>query len=147
MKNQHLPLYISGIVEPGFKRGSRELGFPTDDECVQGLPNSFEDGVYYGYARVERGNIYPMVMSVGYNPQFKNRVKSLEVHILHVFSNDFYGHRLRVLVCGYIRPMRIFASTQELIKAIELDICCAMKELRKKDIQFQLFPDFALQKS
>lgn len=27
-----------------------------------------------------------------------------EVHIMHPFKHDFYGHEMSVLVLGYIRP-------------------------------------------
>ncbi|KAF9577699.1 riboflavin kinase, partial [Lunasporangiospora selenospora] len=48
--------------------------------------------------------VYPMVMSLGWNPFYKNEKKSAEVHIMHKFHRDFYGDDLRVIVLGYIRP-------------------------------------------
>ncbi|KAF9404845.1 riboflavin kinase, partial [Podila epigama] len=48
--------------------------------------------------------VYPMVMSLGWNPFYKNEKKSAEVHIMHNFHKDFYGDDLRVVVLGYIRP-------------------------------------------
>lgn len=48
--------------------------------------------------------VYPMVMSLGWNPFYKNEKKSAEVHIMHNFHRDFYGDDLRVVVLGYIRP-------------------------------------------
>ncbi|KAF9180620.1 riboflavin kinase [Haplosporangium sp. Z 767] len=48
--------------------------------------------------------VYPMVMSLGWNPFYKNEKKSAEVHIMHNFHRDFYGDELRVVVLGYIRP-------------------------------------------
>ncbi|KAF9898030.1 riboflavin kinase, partial [Lobosporangium transversale] len=49
-------------------------------------------------------SVYPMVMSLGWNPFYKNEKKSAEVHIMHNFHRDFYGDELRVIVLGYIRP-------------------------------------------
>ena len=37
----------------------------------------WESGVYYGWARVEQGPVYKMVMSVGWNPQFQNEKRSM----------------------------------------------------------------------
>ena len=33
--------------------------------------------MYYGWARVEQGPVYKMVMSVGWNPQFQNEKRSM----------------------------------------------------------------------
>ena len=27
-----------------------------------------------------------------------------EIHIMHDFKSDFYGHEMKVIVLGYIRP-------------------------------------------
>ena len=27
-----------------------------------------------------------------------------EIHIMHPFSSDFYGHHMKVVILGYIRP-------------------------------------------
>ncbi|KAA0199329.1 hypothetical protein HAZT_HAZT009265 [Hyalella azteca] len=81
-------------------------------------------GIYYGLAKVMDGPTYGMVMSVGWNPYYKNTKKSMfvccsqalvlqETHILHVFDEDFYGSWLRVVVLGYIRPELNFESLGE----------------------------------
>ena len=36
-----------------------------------------ETGIYYGFANVDRGPVYKMVMSIGWNPYFKNVKKSM----------------------------------------------------------------------
>ena len=90
-------------------------------------------GVYYGYARVYPVNdrsselsteelvVLPMVMSLGWNPFYKNQrmtavciasVRKVhysitfiqEIHVMHKFNSDFYGCKLKALVLGYIRP-------------------------------------------
>lgn len=33
-----------------------------------------------------------------------------EVHIMHDFSSDFYGYRMKVVVLGYIRPELDYTS-------------------------------------
>jgi riboflavin kinase len=65
-----------------------------------------ETGIYYGYAKVMNGgdSVCEMVMSVGFNPVYGNQVRSAEVHIMKEFEDDFYGHEMRLIVLGYIRP-------------------------------------------
>uniref|UniRef100_A0A5K3FH40 riboflavin kinase n=1 Tax=Mesocestoides corti TaxID=53468 RepID=A0A5K3FH40_MESCO len=116
---------VGGVVVHGFGRGSRELGIPTAnlcDEALQSLPPSAATGVYAGWAQVNDGPVYKMVMSLGWNPYYKNEKKSLEVHILHEFPEDFYGERLKIIVLRYLRPETDFESIDHLIKAIHCDI-------------------------
>ncbi|KAK0084221.1 hypothetical protein PV325_007433 [Microctonus aethiopoides] len=119
-----LPYFISGIIVKGFGRGSKSLGIPTANfpqDVVDGLPQDFKIGIYYGWAALE-GQIYKMVMSIGWNPFYKNEKKSMEVHMLHNFDNDLHGKYLKVAVMGFIRPERDFASLADLIKEINHDI-------------------------
>jgi riboflavin kinase len=44
---------------------------------VNGLPEEIHTGVYYGWAKLENGPVYKMVMSIGWNPYFKNIKKSM----------------------------------------------------------------------
>lgn len=41
------------------------------------LPNDLETGIYSGWASVENGVVYKAVLSLGWNPFFKNTEKSL----------------------------------------------------------------------
>jgi hypothetical protein len=81
---------------------------PTDPyEAV--LETSIPTGIYYGWAQL-KGEKYKMVMSIGWNPFYKNSKKTIEVHLLHHFPDDFYGEPLRILVLGYLRPEANFSS-------------------------------------
>ena len=62
-----------------------------------------------------------MVMSVGYNPFYKNEVRSAEVHVLHRFAADFYGARMRLLVLGFIRNEQDYKSLDALVQDINFD--------------------------
>ncbi|XP_067140871.1 riboflavin kinase [Centruroides vittatus] len=120
-----LPFFASGIVVKGFGRGSKELGIPTANfpsEVVDHLPKDIECGIYYGWARVNNGPVYKMVMSIGWNPFYHNIKKSMETHIINQFPEDFYGSILRVAILGYLRPERDFSSLEELKSAITDDI-------------------------
>jgi len=120
-----LPFFVAGKVVKGFGRGSKELGIPTanfPEHVVASLPPTVGTGVYFGYACVDGGSVHDMVMSVGWNPYYKNDTKSMETHIMHKFAEDFYGASLRVCMVGFIRPELNFKSLDELIAAINGDI-------------------------
>uniref|UniRef100_A0A915EDU8 riboflavin kinase n=1 Tax=Ditylenchus dipsaci TaxID=166011 RepID=A0A915EDU8_9BILA len=119
-----LPYFFRGKVVYGFGRGGKKLNCPTanlEPATVVLLPNEFPNGVYAGFAKVDKSELYPMVMSVGYNPHFNNEKKTLEVHILKEFDNDFYDSVVEAVALEYIRPMQSFTSLGELIDAIESD--------------------------
>ncbi|KAF8937056.1 putative riboflavin kinase [Dissophora ornata] len=77
--------------------------------------------------------VYPMVMSLGWNPFYKNEKKSAEVHIMHNFHRDFYGDELRVVVLGYIRPELDYTTLEALIEDINIDIEVAHRSLERPD--------------
>ncbi|KAG0321187.1 riboflavin kinase [Linnemannia gamsii] len=77
--------------------------------------------------------VYPMVMSLGWNPFYKNEKKSAEVHIMHNFHRDFYGDDLRVVVLGYIRPELDYTTLEALIEDINIDIEVAHRSLERPD--------------
>uniref|UniRef100_A0A0N5AW73 riboflavin kinase n=1 Tax=Syphacia muris TaxID=451379 RepID=A0A0N5AW73_9BILA len=134
MAPELLPYFFEGTVVSGFGRGSRELGCPTanlDEKAVSQLPSTFPNGVFYGLAKVDDGLIYRMVMSVGWNPQYKNEKRTIEVHILHSFSEDFYGSRIRCVALGYLREMTTFSSIDELKTAITTDIYAAKSHMKE----------------
>lgn len=131
MQREGLPFYASGEVVRGFGRGSKQLGIPTanfPDVVISRLPKCVDTGVYYGFACVDDGPVHDMVMSIGWNPFFKNKQKSMETHILHQFAEDFYGSTLRVCIVGFIRGMTDFSSLDELITAINDDITVAREK-------------------
>ena len=49
--------------------------YPLD--VVKSLPESFKPGVYYGWAKVDNEPVYKMVMSIGWNPFYDNKEKSI----------------------------------------------------------------------
>lgn len=86
------PIRLSGPIVKGFGRGSAELGIPTANIPLAGLSvggnEDVESGVYYGWAGVDvdeaglrmeggKGGVWGMVMSIGWNPYYKNKVRSV----------------------------------------------------------------------
>lgn len=114
-----LPVIFEGEVIKGFGRGSKELGCPTANipigpytDTLQKLPT----GVYFGFSSFTdpksqyAGITFPTALSIGWNPFYKNKEKTIEAHLIHQFSHDFYGEVLSVTVLGYIRPEWNFSS-------------------------------------
>jgi len=73
-----------------------------------------------------------MVMSIGWNPFYKNTVRSVEVHLLHSFPEDFYGAWMNLLIVGFIRPEYDYVSKDALIEDIRTDIEVARRSLGRE---------------
>lgn len=133
------PMCLSGAVVKGFGRGSKELGIPTanlEESAIPDLLGHAESGIYYGLACIEGDDTtYEMVMSVGWNPYYKNTVRSVEVHIMHKFHEDFYGKQLRIIVIGFIRPEYNYTSMESLIEDINEDMNVARRSLARPAYQ------------
>jgi len=137
MNKPWLPHRAQGTVVKGFGRGSKQLGIPTANfpkSVVDQLPSNFETGVYFGFAQLE-GKVYKMVVSIGWNPCFDNKEKSIETHIMHKFENDFYDQHLKIIIAGYLRPELKFDGLDALISAINTDIAQAEEYLEKDDFK------------
>jgi FAD synthase len=91
------PYYASGTVVHGFGRGGKQLGIPTanfPNEVVDELPIEYDQGVYYGWAQVDNGDIYRMVMSIGNNPYFNNEKRTM-VRVTFFFVSILKVSKLR----------------------------------------------------
>ncbi|KAL1496584.1 hypothetical protein AB1Y20_014189 [Prymnesium parvum] len=125
------PYRLMGKVVEGFKRGSRDLGWPTanlDPIAFEHKLDDEQEGVYLGWAAIEEdgvllgGKLHKAILSIGWNPFFKNEQRTVESYLCHTFEKDFYGADMRLLICATIRPQADFASMDELIKAIKEDV-------------------------
>ncbi|KAH8704753.1 riboflavin kinase-domain-containing protein [Talaromyces proteolyticus] len=177
------PIRLSGPVIKGFGRGSKELGIPTANIPPDGLSAypSLPTGVYYGVITLDPARfiyntdestgqaipsdaaaassvpatILPAVLSIGYNPFYKNEVKSIEIHIMPPLSSpsptslpvnssdplspstqfyklpDFYSTTLKLLILGYIRPEYDYVSLEALVEDIRIDCEVARQSLRR----------------
>ena len=61
--------------KPDHHTPSSTANFP--EAVVERLPPALESGIYFGWASVDQGPVYKMVMSVGWNPQFQNEKRSM----------------------------------------------------------------------
>jgi len=73
-----------------------------------------------------------MVMSIGWNPFYKNSVRSVEVHIMHKFEQDFYGSHMNLIILGFIRPEYDYVSLESLVEDIHTDIRVAKDSLERE---------------
>lgn len=73
-----------------------------------------------------------MVMSIGWNPYYANSVRSVEVHILHKFSRDFYNALMNLSILGFIRPEQGYESMEALVEDINFDIEVARRSLQRE---------------
>lgn len=162
------PVAVKTHITSGFGRGSSELGIPTAnippgelasldpgvyygwarvrgsgthsaEESHKKLVGDREIEFNYGtQLKASDQEIFPMVMSIGWNPFFKNKEKSAEVHILHKFVGLFYGAQIGVVVAGFIRPERSYDSLDALVEDIHFDIEVAKHSLaRERYIQLK----------
>mmetsp|Transcript_14369 Transcript_14369/g.42560 ORF Transcript_14369/g.42560 Transcript_14369/m.42560 type:complete len:158 (-) Transcript_14369:200-673(-) len=116
---------MASEVIKGFGRGSKELGIPTanlTDEAIEKLPEDMNQGVYVGWAQIDGDVVRKSVMSIGWNPYYKNEKRSAEVHVMHKFDEEFYGKQMRVLVLARLRGEKDYPSLDALIEAIHNDI-------------------------
>ncbi|CAF4686572.1 unnamed protein product, partial [Rotaria socialis] len=132
----------------GLGRGGKELGCPTanfDENAVAKLPSSIYQGVYYGWAKLlipDDNQVYKMVTSVGTNPFYNGEKKTMETHILHKFTKDFYGETVKIVLLGEIRKMTTFNSASELVDAIQNDISIANNKLDSEECRQYLTGPF-----
>lgn len=133
------PVFIEGIVDHGFGRGSASLGYPTANintdtsESLSKFLNSPDcpDGVYMAWAGLS-ADLPPMkaAISVGINPTFEDsRVRLLEAYLLDYRGPDFYGANLRLVITGHIRAALKFESLDALKAAIGEDCDFARQHL------------------
>ena len=118
-----------GVVDSGFGRGGKKLGFPTANLPSSLFANALRDvntGVYFGWAVLENGaKRHKAVVNVGYSPTFEgqeNAEKIIEAHlILDDPLPDFYGETMRLQLVGFLRREIKFPSFQALVDQISAD--------------------------
>ena len=119
---------LEGQVVTGEGRGAT-LGIPTANLEIapdQALP---ADGVYATIACVDDQPI-PSITNIGTRPTFGGGRRTVETHLLD-FRGQLYGRRLEIAIIEQIRPEAKFASADELLAQIKVDIATARQILEK----------------
>ncbi|MCK0440401.1 bifunctional riboflavin kinase/FAD synthetase [Gordonia alkaliphila] len=124
------PHRVEGVVVHGAKRG-RDLGYPTANVAATVHAAIPGDGVYAAWFTVLPsanepqgmviGRRYPAAVSVGTNPTFSGRNRTVEAYILDV-DVDVYGQHVAVDFVSRIRGMDAYDSLDALIAAIRDDV-------------------------
>jgi riboflavin kinase / FMN adenylyltransferase len=123
------PHRVEGIVVRGAQRG-RTLGIPTANLETAPYPAIPADGVYAGWlASLDEHGLetqrWPAAISVGTNPTFDGQHRVVEAHALDRDDLDLYGVHVAVDFAARLRGMVRFASVDELIAQMRLDIDAA----------------------
>ncbi|MEC3954256.1 bifunctional riboflavin kinase/FAD synthetase [Nocardia sp. CDC153] len=132
------PHRVEGVVVHGDGRG-KGLGFPTANVAPTMHAAIPADGVYAGWFTVLEpgdeftGQRHMAAISVGTNPTFDGRNRTVEPHLLD-FDGDLYGKRVAVDFVEQLRGMRKFESIDDLVEAIGKDVDQARKVLTSEDL-------------
>ena len=118
------PHRIEGVVVHGDRRG-RDLGFPTANLSTPPYTALPADGVYagrFGITTVKEGSrLLPAAISVGTNPTFSGRVRSVEAYVLDV-DEDFYGFEVALDFEHRLRGQERFDDVESLIVQMRRDV-------------------------
>jgi riboflavin kinase / FMN adenylyltransferase len=113
------PHRVEGVVVHGDRRG-RDLGFPTANLSTAPYTALPADGVYAGrFVIGERA--LPAAISVGTNPTFSGKVRTVEAYVLDV-TEDFYGFPVAIDIEHRLRGQERFDDVDALIAQMHRDV-------------------------
>ena len=120
------PHRVEGIVVRGHQRG-RALGFPTAN--LETAPHTAipADGVYAGWLSSldpegQQEQRWPAAISVGTNPTFDGRERTVEAYALDRDDLDLYGVHVAVDFAARLRGMVRFDSADALTEQMHRDV-------------------------
>uniref|UniRef100_A0A8D0EX06 riboflavin kinase n=1 Tax=Strix occidentalis caurina TaxID=311401 RepID=A0A8D0EX06_STROC len=98
------------------------------EQVVESFPSIISTGIYYGWTCVGNGDVHKMVLSIGWNPFYKNIKKSvvrtLEINskcIMIIVIVFVFFYEITVIL-GCIQSEKNLSSLEALISAIQEDI-------------------------
>ncbi|UZJ25809.1 bifunctional riboflavin kinase/FAD synthetase [Rhodococcus antarcticus] len=123
------PHRVEGVVVRGDGRG-RDLGYPTANVAPPMHSAIPGDGVYAAWftllgrgpvvGTVVPGERYRAAVSIGTNPTFSGRTRTVEAFVLDTEA-DLYGQHVAVDFVARLRGMERFDSVDELLVAMAAD--------------------------
>lgn len=118
------PYCLLGSVIQGLARG-RELGFPTANLKLtnphQLIP---AEGIYLSRVNLE-GKTFFGLTNIGRAPTLKHDgIIEIETFLIG-FDSDIYGFTMQVELLKYLREEKMFANTDELVRAMQKDLAQA----------------------
>ncbi|ADG87788.1 riboflavin biosynthesis protein [Thermobispora bispora] len=122
------PHRVEGVVVRGHQRGRALLGFPTAN--VESPPHTAipADGVYAGWLECTQrpspyeGERWPAAISIGTNPTFEGRERTVEAYALDRDDLDLYGAHVAVDFAERLRDTLRFESIEALIAQMREDV-------------------------
>ena len=120
------PHRVEGVVVRGHQRG-RALGFPTAN--LETLPHTAipADGVYAGWLTQldtdgKERERWPAAISVGTNPTFDGRERTVEAYALDRDDLDLDGAHVAVDFVARLRATLKFKSVDDLVAQMHVDV-------------------------
>jgi len=123
------PHRVEGVVVRGDGRG-KGLGYPTANVAPPMYSAIPADGVYAAWftvlghgpvmGTVTPGKRYQAAVSVGTNPTFSGRTRTVEAYVLDTEA-DLYGQHVAVDFVSRIRGQEKFNSVDDLVVAMDRD--------------------------
>lgn len=123
------PHRVEGVVVRGDGRG-KALGFPTANVAPPMYSAIPADGVYAAWftvlghgpamGTIVPGQRYQAAVSVGTNPTFSGRTRTVEAFVLDITA-DLYGQHVAVDFVAHIRGQQRFESVDALIAEMDCD--------------------------
>jgi riboflavin kinase/FMN adenylyltransferase len=123
------PHRVEGVVVRGDGRG-KSLGFPTANVAPPMYSAIPADGVYAAWftvlghgsvnGNVVAGERYQAAVSVGTNPTFSGRTRTVEAFVLDSDA-DLYGQHVAVDFVARIRGQQKFESVRDLVATMDAD--------------------------
>ena len=77
---------------------------------------------------MKQGVRYPAAISVGHNPTFGDKRRSVESYVIGK-NADLYGHTVVVEFVDWVRSMEKFTGVPELLAAIHQDVADTLRIL------------------
>jgi riboflavin kinase/FMN adenylyltransferase len=116
------PHRLEGIVVRGNGRG-HDLGYPTANLSTPRYAAVPADGVYSCWftRSSDPGTRLPAAVSVGTNPTFSGRERTVEAFVLDV-DEDFYGQHVSLDFVAKLRDQVRFSSSEGLVAQIDDDV-------------------------
>jgi riboflavin kinase/FMN adenylyltransferase len=120
------PHRVEGIVARGYQRG-RGLGFPTANLAIAPQTAIPADGIYAGWlTRLDpdgqEEERWPAAISIGTNPTFGGRDRTVEAYALDRDDLDLYGAQAAVDFTARLRGTVHFASVEALVEQMHRDV-------------------------
>lgn len=125
---------ISGRVISGKGRGRKLLNFATANIEIPLEKILPANGVYLVEINIDNQKYYGL-MNIGIKPTFKEKNKTVEVHIIN-FNKSIYNQVVNINILQKIRDEKYFTYPGLLKKQIEDDILTASKIISKKYRKF-----------